>query len=43
VLEVYGTIIGTLQSIAWMLLLFFLFALIAYVIVKGLEVRKEKA
>ena len=43
VLEVYGTIIGTLQSIAWMLLLFFLFALIAYVIVKGMETRKAKA
>jgi hypothetical protein len=42
VLEVYGTIIGTLQSIAWMLLLFFLFALIAYVIVKGMEARKAK-
>lgn len=43
VLEVYRTIIGTLQSAAWMLLLFFLFALIAYVIVKGLEGRKQKA
>jgi len=42
VLEVYRTIIGTLQSAAWMLLLFFLFALIAYVIVKGLEARKQK-
>lgn len=42
VLEVYGTVIGTLQSIAWMLLLFFLFALIAYVIVKGMEARKVK-
>jgi hypothetical protein len=42
VLEVYGTIIGTLQSIAWMLLLFFLFALIAYVIVKGMEAKKAK-
>lgn len=42
VLEVYGTIIGTLQSIAWMLLLFFLFALIAYVIVKGMETKKAK-
>jgi hypothetical protein len=41
VLEVYRTIIGTLQSIAWMLLIFFLFALIAYVIVKGLEFRKQ--
>ncbi len=41
VLEVYRTIIGTLQGNAWMLLVFFLFALIAYVIVKGLEVRKQ--
>jgi hypothetical protein len=41
VLEVYRTIIGTLQSDAWMLLLFFIFALIAYVIVKGLEGRKQ--
>jgi len=39
---VYRTVIGTLQSAAWMLLLFFLFALIAYVIVKGLEARKQK-
>ncbi|KPJ52509.1 hypothetical protein AMJ39_07665 [candidate division TA06 bacterium DG_24] len=36
-LEVYRTIIGTLQSVAWMLLVFFLFALIAYVIVRGRE------
>lgn len=41
VLELYRTVIGTLQSIAWMLLLFFIFALIAYVIVKGLELRKQ--
>lgn len=41
VLELYRTVIGTLQSIAWMLLLFFVFALIAYVIVKGLELRKQ--
>ena len=40
ILEIYRTIIGTLQSDAWMLLLFFLFALIAYVIVKGMEARK---
>jgi hypothetical protein len=40
VLEIYRTIIGTLQSNAWMLLLFFIFALIAFVIVKGLEMRK---
>jgi hypothetical protein len=41
VLEIYRTIIGTLQSNAWMLLVFFVFALLAYVIVKGLELRKE--
>ena len=43
VLEVYRTVVGTLQSNAWMLLLFFIFALIAYVIVKGMEARKAKA
>jgi hypothetical protein len=41
VLELYRTIIGTLQSIAWMLLLFFIFALIAFVILKGMELRKQ--
>jgi hypothetical protein len=41
VLEIYRTIIGTLQSVAWMLLLFFIFALIAYVIVKGMELKKQ--
>ena len=41
-LEVYGTVIGTLQSIAWMLLVFFLFALIAYVLVRGFEVKKQE-
>ena len=41
VLEVYSSIIGTLQSVAWMLLVFFLFALIAYVIVKGQESRRQ--
>lgn len=40
-LEVYRTVIGTLQSIAWMLLVFFIFALIAYVIVRGLEARRS--
>ena len=42
VLEVYKTAIGTLQSIAWMLLIFFLFALLAYVVVRGFEVRGVK-
>ena len=41
VLEIYRTIIGTLQSVAWMLLLFFIFALVAFVIVKGLELKKQ--
>jgi len=40
VLEVYRTGIGTLQSIAWMLLVFFVFALIAYVIVRGMEAKR---
>ncbi len=39
-LEVYKTVIGTLQSVAWMLLIFFLFALIAYVVVRGFEARR---
>jgi len=39
VLEVYRTIIGTLQSAAWLLLVFFVFALIAYVITRGFELR----
>ncbi len=42
VLEIYQTIIGTLQSIAWMLLVFFIFALLAYVIVRGMEMRKRR-
>ena len=35
ILEVYRTIIETLQAIAWMYLVVFVFALIAYVIVRG--------
>jgi multidrug efflux pump subunit AcrB len=38
-LEIYRTVIGSLQGIAWMLLVFFVFALIAYVIVRGMEVK----
>jgi len=41
VLEIYRTVIGTLQSDAWLLLLFFIFALVAFVIVKGLELRRQ--
>ena len=41
-LEVYRTIIGTLQSVAWMLLVFFVFALIAYVVTRGMELRARR-
>jgi ABC-type transport system involved in multi-copper enzyme maturation permease subunit len=41
ILEVYRTIIGTLQGIAWLLLVFFIFALIAYVIVRLVELKKD--
>lgn len=41
-LEVYRTIIETLQSLAWMYLVVFLFALIAYVIVRGFELKHAK-
>lgn len=40
ILEVYRTVIGTLQGIAWLLLVFFVFALIAYVIVRAIEFKK---
>ncbi|MBI4605852.1 MAG: hypothetical protein HY721_28125 [Planctomycetes bacterium] len=40
ILEVYRTIVETLQSIAWMLLVFFGFSLVAYVIVRGFELRR---
>ena len=39
-LEVYRTVIGTLQGIAWMLLLVFVVALLAYVLARGLESRR---
>jgi hypothetical protein len=38
--EVFRTVIGTLQSLAWLLLVFFVFALIADVVVGGLELRR---
>ncbi len=41
-LEVYRTIIETLQSLAWMYLVVFIFALIAYVIVRGFELKYQK-
>ena len=42
ILEVYRTVIETLQAIAWMYLVVFIFALIAYVIVRAFELRSSK-
>jgi hypothetical protein len=41
ILEIYRTVIGTLQSVAWMLLIFFLIALLAFVVVKGREMKQS--
>jgi ABC-type glycerol-3-phosphate transport system permease component len=41
-LEVYRTVIETLQSTAWMLLVVFVFLLLAYVVARGLELRAAK-
>lgn len=41
VLEIYRSMIETLQSIAWMLLLFFLCGMIALVIMRGIEQRRR--
>lgn len=43
ILEVYRAIIGALEGLAWMLLLVFMFALVAYVIVRAFELRREKS
>ncbi len=40
ILEIYRTLISTLQSVAWMLLVFFAFALIAYVVVRIAEMKR---
>jgi hypothetical protein len=40
VLEVYRTLIESLQAMAWLLLVFFVFALVAYVILRGFELRR---
>lgn len=39
-LDLYGAIIQTLQAIAWMLLVFFAVALIAYVLVRMAELKR---
>jgi len=40
-LEIYRTLIGSLQSIATVLLVFFIFTLIAYVVLRIFSARKE--
>ena len=40
-LEIYRAIIETLECLAWMYLVVFIFTLIAYVIVRGFELRKS--
>ena len=39
VLEVYRTVIGTMQGLAWLLLIFFIFTMLAYVMVRFSEAR----
>jgi hypothetical protein len=41
ILEVYRTLIGSLEGIALLLLVFFIFALLAFVIVRVFELRRE--
>ena len=41
-LEVYRTLIGTLQALAWVLLVVFIVALIAFVIVRAFELKAER-
>ena len=43
VLEVYRTVIGSLQGLAWALLVFFICALLAFVIVRNAEMMKAKS
>jgi hypothetical protein len=42
-LEVYRTIIGSLQGLAWALLVFFICALLAFIIVRNAEMMKSKS
>jgi len=42
ILELYRTAIGTAEGITWLLLVFFVFALIAYVIMRGAELKQPK-
>ncbi len=40
IVEAFRTVISTLSGVAWMLLVFFVFALIAYVIVRAFELKR---
>lgn len=42
-LELYSTFIDTLRSIAWVMLLFFLFAMVAYLVKRAVDVRRGEA
>jgi hypothetical protein len=42
ILEIYRTIIETLQGLAWVLLVFFVIALFAFVLVRIFELRRRK-
>lgn len=42
-LEVYRTVIETLQGIAWLLLVVFVVALVAYVLARGFELSRGRA
>lgn len=42
-LELFQAFISTLQSIAWVVLLFFLCAMLAYAIMRAVEFRREEA
>jgi hypothetical protein len=41
-LEVYRTVISTLQSIAWMFLVVFVVALLAFVLMRGFELKHRR-
>jgi tellurite resistance protein TehA-like permease len=42
VVEVYSSVIGALGAIAWMLLVFFVLALVAYVLVRAFELKRRE-
>jgi hypothetical protein len=42
IIELYSSAIGTLGAVTWMLLVFFVFALIAYVLVRAFEAKRRE-